>query len=379
MGLCLAFLLVLMGCTRLREQKPLMPAESDSLTILKNREAREDSLVMAKALSEQKMIPQIIVADLETEPVKSHIGEDAADDPAIWYNEAHPGKSLVLGTDKTSGIYVYNLEGRIIQYLNAGRINNIDLRDGFTLGGKEYVLVAGSNRSNNCITFFTLDKNSGILSDSIANVKSGVDEVYGLCCYRSPNGFYVYVNGKGGLLEQWKIRDINGLRATLVRSTQLSSQPEGMVADDQAGLIYLGVEQEGIFIMDAHPDGDTKLTKLPGSDQYNPNIVYDIEGLTIFTVSGKKYLLASSQGNFSYALFSLDEEPEYLTSFIISDGDVDGVEETDGLEVVTLPLNQKFSQGLLVVQDGYNTEGFTSKSQNYKYIAFEKIKAFVEE
>ena len=43
----------------------------------------------------------------ETESVSS-IG-DAADDPAIWFNQADPTKSLIFGTDKRKGIHVYDL------------------------------------------------------------------------------------------------------------------------------------------------------------------------------------------------------------------------------------------------------------------------------
>jgi 3-phytase len=349
--------------------------ESDSLIIIRNREAREDSLEMVLALARQGKITTVLYADLETEPVGSPEDEDAADDPAIWYNEADPAASLILGTDKKAGLYVYDLNGKVLQYREIGMINNVDLRDGFRYQGKEVVLVAGSNRSNNCITLMLIDKQTGLLSDSLINIPSGVDEVYGISCFHDlgRDAFFVFVNGKGGLLEQWEILGKQGLEANLLRTVQLSSQPEGMVCHDQKALLYVGVEQEGVFYMDARPQGDNRLRLLPGSDDSNPDIAYDIEGLALFSHKGSDYLIASSQGSFSYAIFSLEGKGSYLRSFILSDNYIDGVEETDGIDVVTYHLNNRFPQGLLVAQDGFNTDGWKARSQNFKYVSFQKV------
>ena len=48
-----------------------------------------------------------VTPNAETPPVVT--GDDAADDPAIWVNRANPALSLIFGTDKKSGIYVYDL------------------------------------------------------------------------------------------------------------------------------------------------------------------------------------------------------------------------------------------------------------------------------
>jgi 3-phytase len=135
----------------------------------------------------------------------------------------------------------------------------------------------------------------------------------------------------------------------------------------------VGLEGEGIFSLNADPEGDKALVFLPGSSAENENIVYDIEGLALFSYQENDYLIASIQGNFSYALFNLAEGGRYLTSFIISDGFIDGVEETDGLEITTRPLNKQFPRGILVVQDGFNTNGTIALSQNFKYVSTDKI------
>ncbi|MEE4195997.1 MAG: phytase, partial [Bacteroidales bacterium] len=84
------------------------------------------SVYLGKALKNQKIFEKSITPDNETDPVKAEKGVDAADDPAIWVNNENPEKSLVLGTNKVSGIHVYDLNGRELQFLEVGCLNNVD-------------------------------------------------------------------------------------------------------------------------------------------------------------------------------------------------------------------------------------------------------------
>ena len=80
--------------------------------------------------------PTAIVVEpaVETEPVSTY--GDAADDPAIWVNPRDPAQSLIIGANKKLGLEVYDLAGRRIQTLPDGRMNNVDLRDGFPFDGE---------------------------------------------------------------------------------------------------------------------------------------------------------------------------------------------------------------------------------------------------
>lgn len=81
---------------------------------------------------------------------------DAADDPAIWVS-TNPADSLVFGTDKDNGVYVYNMDGSEHAYLPEGRLNNVDVRYGFDLGGRVVDLAGASDRSNIGVAFFFID------------------------------------------------------------------------------------------------------------------------------------------------------------------------------------------------------------------------------
>ena len=39
----------------------------------------------------------------------------------IWVNPRNPSKSVVIATDKNLGLYVYDLDGRVLQTLLDGR------------------------------------------------------------------------------------------------------------------------------------------------------------------------------------------------------------------------------------------------------------------
>ncbi len=339
------------------------------------------SVYLGNAIKKQQVFTNAITADLETDEVASEPGIDAADDPAIWVNTEYPEKSLILGTNKKGGVHVYDLNGKELQYIQPGCINNIDLRDDFSYNEQNVVLVAGSICNLNSISVFYIDKKTLLLSDTILNIKSSVDLVYGLCMYKSSvtNKYYVFVNGEGGEVEQWELNYQNGeLGANLVRNFMVSSRPEGMVADDENGILYIGVEEEGILKVKAEPEYEFETKWVEGSNPTDRSLVSsDIEGLALYKTSEKTYLIASSQGNFSYAVFETGKTDKYLFSFVIDDDEIDGVIETDGLEVVNYPLNANFPKGMLVVHDGYNFSNDTLRNQNFKYISWEKIEVLI--
>jgi 3-phytase len=147
-----------------------------------------------------------------------------------------------------------------------------------------------------------------------------------------------------------------------------------MVVDDSSGIIYAAEENVGIWKFNANPDaGFNKEIIKMSQKENNKNIEYDIEGLTLYYgKDAKGYLIASSQGNFSYAVFDRITN-NYLFSFKIIDGIVDGAEETDGIDVTSANLGLGMEKGIFVVQDGFNYDGEDKKNQNFKYVSWESI------
>lgn len=350
-------------------------------------EAIEDSLEFVAARALQNKIGVSITADVETRAVNSpQVDDDAADDMAIWYNAAHPEKSTFIGTNKKGGVMVYNLQGEDLFFYPTGRINNIDVMYACPLGKEKTDLVGCTNRSDQSVDLFRINPADGTLVDIAAGAlkvdTNLVKDVYGFCFYHSDKP-YVFLSGKNGAVQQFEIVSTSDgrLDLKLVRTIFFASQIEGLVTDEVLKVLYIGEEDRGIWKILAEPKSDTTRTLLAMSGADNPNITYDVEGLALYKKQdGSGYLLASSQGNFSYSVFERTGNNRYLGSFKISDGiSMDGVEETDGIEAVNLPLGPNFPKGLFAAQDGFNYDSGKLQRQNFKILRWEKIEAlFIE-
>jgi len=315
-------------------------------------------------------------ADKETQAVRDT--GDAADDPAVWIHPEDPGRSLILGTNKQRGLAVYDLSGDELFFSPIGKVNNVDVRYNFPLGDEKIDIVAASNRNDNSIALMQIDE-SGTLKDIADTVYvSSVDGVYGICLYhnKAKNTYYVIINSKTGQVEQWLLKSGDNMKihAELVRNFDVGGLTEGCVADDELGVLYIGQEDHGIWRYYAEPDMGNERTAV--DDFNNPMITADIEGLTIYYgAEGSGYLIASSQGNNSYSVYSRTEPNEYLGSFRIIDekGGIDGTEDTDGIDVTNLAMGEQYPNGFFIAQDGYNYEKGTETTQNFKMISWEKI------
>ncbi len=334
------------------------------------KKGKNDEAKTTMALSFNDDIEKVF-ATVETEPVPN--GGDAADDPAIWVHPTDAALSLIIGTDKTGGLAVYDLSGKQLQYLADGEMDNVDLRGGFKLGGQEVTLVTASNRRNNSIAIYKVDAATRKLENVAARVITHGMAVYGMCMYRSAKTGKVYYfgNSKTGLVEQYELFEASGkVDAKKVRNFKVGSVVEGCVADDELGKFYISEEPVGIWKYDAEPESGTTRTQV--AKVGDGHLHADVEGLAIaYGPNGTGHLIVSSQGNYSYIAYKREGNNEFVKKFRIGDGDIDGAEETDGLDVTTTPLGDKFPKGLFVVQDGFNDKG--AKNQNFKLVPLEAI------
>ena len=318
-----------------------------------------------------------VVAVAETDPVGSP--GDAADDSAIWVDPKNPANSLIIGTDKKAGLNLYDMQGRVIQHLPDGKMNNVDLREDFMLGGQPVVLVTASDRTNKAVAIYRLDTEARRLVNVADGVQpTGQGDPYGQCMYRSARSgkTYVFINDSNGEKRQWELIDAaNGrVRAERVRDFAFASQVEGCVADDASGLLFVAEEDVGLWRLSAEPDGGSAMTMVARISE-NPALKDDMEGVGLYDLgAGRGYLVASSQGNDSYAVFRREGDQAYLGSFIVvADGQrgIDGVSETDGLDVTSRNLGPGFEHGAMIAQDGRNV--LPGENQNFKYVPWKSI------
>ncbi|HEX8302695.1 phytase [Sphingomonas sp.] len=319
----------------------------------------------------------IVLPSAETAPVET--GGDAADDPAIWIDAKDPSRSVIIATQKQSGLYVYDLSGKVLQFLPDGRMNNVDLREGFKLGGKAVTLVTSSNRTKRSISIYAFDPATRRLTDVADGIQTtGFDDPYGLCMYRSARTgkHYVFVNQGDGAMRQWELvaTPAGKVRVKLVRDMPFASQVEGCVADDETGMLYVGEEDVGIWRQGAEPAGGPARTMLAAVKD-NPALKDDMEGMGLYKLGAKRgYLIVSSQGNDSYAVFRREGDNAYVGSFQVGANageGIDGISETDGLEVTSASAGGMYANGLMVAQDGRNVS--PPEHQNFKLVPWERV------
>lgn len=308
----------------------------------------------------------------ETTPVPS-IG-DASDDPAIWVHPKDGKLSRILGTDKQRGLFVYDLSGEQQQALMVGRVNNVDVRQGFSRQGQAMDIAAASQRDRAAISLFAIDPNNGQIRVA-EEILTTLDDVYGLCMYRGKNeALYVFINDEDGRYEQWQILDqATGWQGKKVREFALNSQPEGCSGDDARQQLFLGEENVALYVMNAEPNASTDLHIIgrAGDDW----LTADIEGMEVFDDGNNAYLLVSSQGNDSYVLYSATAPYQPLTRFRIGmnlQKHIDGASETDGLTVSSANFGPGYEHGLIVVQDGRNL--MPKQTQNFKLVSWQQVK-----
>ncbi|HEY0044671.1 MAG TPA: phytase [Allosphingosinicella sp.] len=314
---------------------------------------------------------ETVTARGETVPVAT-ARADAADDPAIWRNPADPAASLIVGTDKKAGLYVYGLDGRVRDFHDAGLVNNVDLKDGTAIGGTSGILVAASDRNDPLqakIALFRLDPATAKLTP-LGTVAAGAGEAYGICLARLGGETYAFAVLKDGTINQIRLTFGSGAPAgETVRTMKLATQSEGCAVDERTGRLYVAEEDSGLWRFDAAANGSTAPARIAAAD--GRNLVADAEGVALAPVGARGgYLLVSSQGDNAYAVYRLEDE-SYVGRFRIRAGAVGSAEETDGIDLAFGDFGPAYPGGLFVAQDGMNAPA----AQNFKLVAWADIAA----
>lgn len=313
----------------------------------------------------------------ETDPVPSR--GDAADDPCIWVSTDEPSRSLFIGTDKKSGLCIFDLEGNLLEHLAVGRVNNVDLREGFPFERGVAPIVAASNKDSDTIDVFALDTAARTLSFvfRITPPKGFLPD--GLCLFKNPrNGsFHVIATTKRGGLAQFELSKDGG---ELVRKIRLSGETEGCVTDDELGALYVSEENVGIWRMRADPaEGDDRI--LVDTVGRFGRLNNDVEGLAIWHgPAGTGYLVASNQGGDDYLVYERGGDNPFVGRFSIGATEtIDSVDHTDGIEITSFPILPHYPRGLMIVQDDLDGEsaGSGMERQNFKLISWDAIEHVV--
>ena len=306
---------------------------------------------------------EVVSAVVETAPVAS--SNDAADDPAIWINQKSVSESRIFGTDKQSGIAVYDLSGRLLEFIPAGRPNNIDIRQNLTSPAGRVDVAGFSERETDGVGWLSIGDEGTTKLVSILPTDS--PEPYGFCLGVTAGELVAYVTYKNGLIEQYQVDLADEFAMSLSDSYQFDSQLEGCVQDDQSQVVFVGEEGRGLWRLPLQ-QGRFAEPELIDEVDGASGIAADVEGVALYK-GDPQVILVSSQGNDSYAMYDLAYPHSFIKRFRIVTGEtgIDGAQETDGLDATSAFLGDRFPNGLVVVQDGFNED--PSGRQNFKIIA----------
>ncbi|WP_413663429.1 phytase [Microbulbifer sp. CNSA002] len=362
------------------DQSWTLPAESpasiavfgDRLAVLNDKQSEITYFPINTKLTSVTDNPLEIIPTIaargQTDPVHSY--GDAADDPAIWVNSHSPANSLIFATDKKKGLNIYHLSGGLKQHFPVGRVNNVDIRK-ISHPNIDAIAVA-SNRTNPGLDLFSISTTGEVGYLGYRGI--GLHDPYGLCLQQDDSGLYAWVSDKEASLHQLKINvSESSNEFEIEQGIQFDDygQVEGCVVDDQFGTLFFAEEDRGIWRLNLKSLSEASPELVAEVD--GEKLVADIEGLALYQDGDKGYLVISSQGNDSYALFSRSGN-EFITHFRVGVNlqlGVDGSSETDGLAVTSSALGAEYPRGLLVVQDGRNR--MPSAAQNFKLVDWRDI------
>lgn len=311
------------------------------------------------------------------------------DDPAIWIHPTRPEQSTIITTTKSTngqGFGVFDLQGKLLQQLTAKEPNNVDIIYNFTMGNRTVDLAYAACRGDNTLCLVEVNSTGMVLPISGGTQSLPDDyEPYGSCNYRSrkTGKEYLFVNNKEAKFLQYELTStLNGtLQTTLVRDFQGGSggQVEGCVADEDAGVLFIGEEPLGIWRYEAEPDGSnigTQIAKVGDASGLHA----DVEGITLVTAKSGPggYIIVSSQGISSYLFYERAAPHNHVMTFTIVDDEergIDHVSNTDGIAAVGNVLNEDFPRGLVVTHDDANelAEGGTAKEASFKLTSLADI------
>ncbi|WP_062056864.1 phytase [Aquimarina longa] len=312
-------------------------------------------LIAVLFFSCNKKLPQI-----DPDVISEKVNYDT-DDPAIWVHPTDVSKSIVFGTDKdTDGaIYAFDLAGKVIPekiIKNIKYPNNIDVEYGFRINDSTTVdIIAFTERERNRIRLFSVPDMQPLDNGGFLVFEDETDpelkRPMGVGLYKNPldHTISAIISRKSGpvngYLYQYQFNsDSTGVYAKLTRKFGKFSQNkeiEAIAVDDELGFVYYADEGVGIRKYYANPEKGNKELSFFGGEYFKD----DIEGIAIAAKpQGNGVLIVSDQQKGQFNLFSRKNNV-FIKAINL------GTEETDGCDVVSLPLNSTFKNGLFVAMN----------------------------
>jgi len=309
-----------------------------------------------------------------------------SDDPAIWVNREEPEQSLILGTDKMEGagaLYVFDLEGATIDSLvvdSLDRPNNVAVAYDLPAGEDTLDVAIVTERINGQLRLFSLPSMQPADGGGVPVFGSEPDHnlVMGVAVYQpvDSDSTYVIVSRKSApdstrYLHQYSLnydQNAKHFTARLVRTFgrfEGSTEIEAIAVDNRLGYVYYSDEGYGIRKYYAEPDKGNEELAVFGTADFTE----DREGIAIYPESDSTgYIIVSNQQSGQLNIYPREgTSGSPHTHPLITKINYRAV-STDGIEVTSLPLNDRFPAGFVVAM---------SENKTFELYDWKSIKALI--
>ncbi len=279
------------------------------------------------------------------------------DDGCVWLHPHEPGQSTVIASDKSAGrVFVFDLDGRLLQEITVTKPGNIDIRHQIRFGGETVDLVVVNQRADGFkLVVFRVDPQSRKL-ERLEDDHCTTGPNYGGCLYHSRKSgrLFFFCTSETGSVGQYELKadGDRGVTATKVRTLEIG-KCEGAVAADASDELFIAEEKKGVWKFSGEPDGPAmgELVVSVGKD----GLKGDVEGLALYQPSGRKgaaYLLVSDQGRNRFMVYRGEAPHNFVAEF-----SVEGAVDSDGIDVCPANLGPQFPEGMFVCHTGRRPRG----------------------
>jgi 3-phytase len=319
-----------------------------------------------------------------------------------------------------------------------GRYNNVDIAYGLAFDGDTVDVAVASDRYNDQLRFWVIDPGGAEAAVPLVEVtapeqqflfsanRTAVAEghtAYGVAVYQPASGSAFAVVTEEGATTIATVEIVSqhdGFGYTEIRRLDMPGEfalpdgttwkpcerpgvgahLEGVSVDQRSGVLYAAQEDVGLWriqlplgssdpvLLDRvgdfgiHDDFHKESQECMPHEEYargfgGPNLTADAEGVDIYYGPGATgYVIVSSQGNDSYAVYSTGRDNRALGTFVVHGvGAVDDVNGSDGVAVTNRPVGA-YQEGLLVTHDEPETGDDVDEERqptSFSYVSWPQV------
>ena len=293
-------------------------------------------------------------------------------DIALWTGRettfAGVRASQLMIVSSSAGLDVLDDDGTRLQHIPARHFGDIDVASLPTEESHFTVLGASSRPpGERGMALFRFENVIGGEFTRWGTVRTDIARPTGFCMRQWRGQVTAVVTGGAGEVRVFAVSEGPGgqVAAREQGRFRLRSRVSGCAIDAVAGHLYLSEAGQGLWRYPLDPASSAAPLLVQAVDRVR--LRAPVEGVALLDDFGR-YLLVSSRGDSSIAVWKLSSEPQWLGRFIAPAGRVDGVTGTTGLDAYGGMFGD-FLQGVVVLQDSANDGG-----QNFKLVDWQEVR-----